>query len=376
MRRRRSGSDVLIEEIVVTATKRAQSLQDTPVAVTVTTQETISEAQINDVIDLQSVIPSLRVETRQTSRAANFLVRGFGGGTNNPGIEPSVAVYVDGVYRSRAAAAINDLPRLERVEVLGGPQSTLFGKNASAGVVSVVTPKPSGERAGQFEVTLGNYDMVNAKGLYEDAFSDNVAFEVAASLHQRDGYVDNLTTGTDLNNRDRYALRGQLLITPSDHSELRIIGDYSKIEEECCEVSAIAFGNMPVDESTIFNRDQTTDIDPQNEVDDWGLSVHFDLDLEAFTLTSITSFRRNEVTDDIDVDQTPLPIISTGANEINVDAFTQEFRITSATDGPVDWPGGRVLHRRANRAQPGHHVWPGVSPRVCRCFRRWRPGGR
>ncbi|MEM1232220.1 MAG: TonB-dependent receptor plug domain-containing protein [Pseudomonadota bacterium] len=225
------AAEQIIEEIVVTATKRAQSLQDTPVAVTVTDAETIERANIDDALDLQSVVPSLRVETRQTSRAANFLIRGFGGGTNNPGIEPSVAIFVDGVYRSRAAATIGDLPRLERVEVLGGPQSTLFGKNASAGVVSVVTPKPSGEREGYIEGTYGNYDAIQLKGLYGDALSDQLAFEVSANYNKRDGYVDNPITGSDIANRDRYALRGQLLFTPNDTTELRIIADYSELDE-------------------------------------------------------------------------------------------------------------------------------------------------
>ena len=104
-----------LEEIVVTAAKRAQTLQEVPIAVSVTSGETIEKAEIQDIMDLQTVVPSLRAETRQSSRAANFLIRGFGGGVNNPGIEPSVGIFIDGVYRSRAAAAIGDLPRLERV---------------------------------------------------------------------------------------------------------------------------------------------------------------------------------------------------------------------------------------------------------------------
>jgi len=135
-------NDAVFEEIVVTATKRAATLQDIPIAVTVTSAETIEKAQIQDLLDLQSVVPSLRVSQLQSSANSTFIIRGFGNGANNVGVEPSVGVFIDGVYRSRSASSISDLPRLERVEVLSGPQSTLFGKNASAGVVSVVTPKP------------------------------------------------------------------------------------------------------------------------------------------------------------------------------------------------------------------------------------------
>ncbi|MBX2848556.1 MAG: Plug domain-containing protein, partial [Acidiferrobacterales bacterium] len=115
------GSKVF-EEIVVTATKRAKTLQDIPIAVSVTSAETIEEAQILDINDLQSVVPTLRVSQLQSSTNTNFSIRGFGNGANNAGIEPSVGVFIDGVYRSRSAGAISDLPNLERVEVLSGPQ--------------------------------------------------------------------------------------------------------------------------------------------------------------------------------------------------------------------------------------------------------------
>ena len=122
-------------DIIVTATKRSQTLQDTPIAVSVTSAADIQNAQIRDLIDLQSAVPSLRVSQLQSSANTNFIIRGFGNGANNPGIEPSVGVFIDGVYRSRSAAQIGDLPNVERIEVLRGPQSTLFGKNASAGVL-------------------------------------------------------------------------------------------------------------------------------------------------------------------------------------------------------------------------------------------------
>ena len=131
-----------IEEIITTATKREQTLQDTPVAVSVVAAETLDRAQVRDIKDLQAMVPSLRVTQLQTSGNTNFVIRGFGNGANNAGIEPSVGVFVDGVYRSRTASALADMPQLERVEVLRGPQSTLFGKNASAGVISITTAKP------------------------------------------------------------------------------------------------------------------------------------------------------------------------------------------------------------------------------------------
>jgi outer membrane receptor protein involved in Fe transport len=128
-----------VEEIIVTATKTEKTLQEVPVAVSVVTSDTIEKAGITDMFDLKAVVPSLETRQYQSSTNATFFIRGFGNGSNNPGVEPSVALFIDGVYRSSMQSQISDLPVLERIEVLRGPQSTLFGKNASAGVINIVT---------------------------------------------------------------------------------------------------------------------------------------------------------------------------------------------------------------------------------------------
>ena len=154
-----------IEEIVVLATKREQTLQEVPVAVSVVTAETIDEAQVRDIKDFQTLVPSLRVTQLQTCGNTNFIIRGVGNGANNAGIEPSVGVFVDGVYRSRTASALADLPKLQRVEVLRGPQSTLFGKNASAGVINIVTAKPD------LNAYNGSATIVSSPRLAKSTFS-------------------------------------------------------------------------------------------------------------------------------------------------------------------------------------------------------------
>ncbi len=133
-----SFAQTALEEVVVTASKRAQTLQEIPIAVSVVSSEQIEQAGVLDIKDLQTLVPSLRVTQLQSSANTNFIIRGFGNGANNAGIEPSVGVFIDGVYRSRVGSALADLPKLERIEVLRGPQSTLFGKNASAGVISIM----------------------------------------------------------------------------------------------------------------------------------------------------------------------------------------------------------------------------------------------
>jgi outer membrane receptor protein involved in Fe transport len=215
-----------LEEIVVTSAKREQTLQEIPVAVSVIRADELKQSQVSDIKDLQFLVPSLRIGQLQSSGNTNFFIRGFGNGANNAGIEPSVGVFIDGVYRSRSASALNDFPNLERIEVLRGPQSTLFGKNASAGVISVVTAKPSlDETTGSASVTVGDYSQFIVQGDINGPLSDTVGFGLSASFNQRDGYYDNLAGGDPLGELNRWGVRGQLYFLPSDSLEVRVIGD-------------------------------------------------------------------------------------------------------------------------------------------------------
>ena len=158
-------------EIIVTATKREQTLQNVPIAITVTTAATLELAHIRDIEGLASLVPSLRVVDHQSSAQTAFTIRGFGNGDNNVGVEPSVGVFIDGVYRSRSAAQIEDFPDVAQVEVLRGPQSTLFGKNASAGVINILTAEPTFKAGGNAEISYGNHNAVVAKGMITGALS-------------------------------------------------------------------------------------------------------------------------------------------------------------------------------------------------------------
>ena len=175
-------SSGMLEEVIVTAAKRQQTLQEIPIAVSVVTAETIEQAQVLDIKDLQTLVPSLRVTQLQGSAQTNFIIRGFGNGANNAGIEPSVGVFIDGVYRSRVGSALADLPKLERIEVLRCPQSTLFGKNASAGVISVTTAKPDLTGfSGSVGATVGNYSQTIVRGDVSGPLSDNLASACSAA---------------------------------------------------------------------------------------------------------------------------------------------------------------------------------------------------
>lgn len=344
------------DEIIVTATKRATTLQATPVAVSVTDELTIDRAAIRDVQDLQSVVPSLRINQLQSSQNTNFIIRGFGNGANNAGIEPSVGVFIDGVYRSRSAASINDLPKLQRVEVLNGPQSTLFGKNASAGVISVVTAKPSFDPYAHVEVGFGNYNAFVAKGYATGALSEDLAVSIGGGINKRDGYAKSINPNlSDVNDRDRFNIRGQALYEPSDNLSMRLIADFSTLDENCCVVTnlvespttavingvsgtqAVAPVSDPFSYVAYQNKDSI------NTLDDKGVSFHVDLNLDWFDVTSITAYRENDSYYDTDADYSLNNSLDAVTSDQRTETFTQELRLTSNSDGALDWMLGGYL---------------------------------
>ena len=330
--------------IVVTATKREQTLQATPISVSVTTGETLEQAQIRDVLDLQTVTPSLRVSQLQTSSASTFIIRGFGNGDNNFGIEPSVGVFIDGVFRSRSAAALSDLPNVQRIEVLNGPQSTLFGKNASAGVISVVTREPQFTFGGSVEASYGNFNAIVLKGDVTGPLTDNIAFSIDGSYNKRDGYATIVNLDEEQNNRDRWATRAQLLFEPTPDLRIRAIADYSEIDEVCCQVATLVSGPVTGAINAVggqlstdfFGYEAFLNFVPTNEVKNYGGSVQADWNTGPISVTSITSYRELENFFLSDIDYTSADI-ATETRDQAVETFTQELRIASDFDGPINF---------------------------------------
>ncbi len=330
--------------IIVTGTKRETTLQETPISVSVTSGETLENAQIRDVLDLQTVTPSLRVSQLQTSSASTFIIRGFGNGDNNFGIEPSVGVFIDGVFRSRSAAALSDLPNVQRIEVLNGPQSTLFGKNASAGVISVITREPQFEFGGSVEASYGNFNNILIKGDVTGPLSETIAFSIDGSYNKRDGYATIVNLNEEQNNRNRWAARGQLLFEPSTNFKARAIFDYSKIDEVCCQVATLVSGPVTGAINAVGGQLSTDFFDyeaflnfvPTNEVDNYGGSLQMDYEAGALSFTSITSYRKLENFFLSDIDYTSADI-ATETRDQEVKTFTQEFRVASDFDGPINF---------------------------------------
>jgi len=238
-------------EIVITATRRDQSLQDVPVAVTPVTAELIQNSGIRDLQDVASVAPSLQFNVSENETSATARMRGVGTQGSNPGLESAVGIFIDGVYRARNGVGLSDLGEVSQIEVLRGPQGTLFGRNTSAGLITVNTAKPSfSDVMAKAAVTYGNYENLRVEGSVNVPLGETFAVRVFAATDVRDGFLDlnkfgsnaalgatNATSNLgrdESNNRDMWTVRGQALWEITPDLEVRFIADYTERDETCC----------------------------------------------------------------------------------------------------------------------------------------------
>jgi outer membrane receptor protein involved in Fe transport len=344
----------MLEEVIVTAQKREQNLQDVPISVQAFTGEALAESGIKDVFDLQANAPGLQVNQSQNATTSNFAIRGIGTGGNNFGFESSVGLYVDGVYRSRQSSMINQLVDIQSVDILRGPQGTLFGRNSLSGAIQFTTVKPDHDGSGFGEVTLGNYGLMNLSGAISiSAIEDVLAFRVTGFSSEREGYVENLALpgSDDINDRDRYGFRAQALWTPSEDLTVHVIADYAELDELCCgstvwydnnridqrlfadnlDIGSDSFlegkGGTFISQSRVFDDVQAHSINPESSSEDVGISAQIDWNIEDYTVTSITAYREFDSTDLIDADFTDLDAL-TDNNIAEQSQFSQELRLT------------------------------------------------
>lgn len=352
-----------IDDIIVTAQKREQNLQDVPIVVTSLSAETLQDAGVRDIKDLQILTPGMTVTSTSSEASTTARIRGVGTVGDNPGLESSVGVVIDGVYRSRNSVGFGDLGEMARIEVLKGPQGTLFGKNTSAGVINIITEAPSFTPEFGGELTFGNYGAMAASGSVSGPINDTLAFRLYAGRRVRDGFMT-IDTGdgprpeVDDNNQDFGTVRGQLLWLPSDNVSFRLIGDFSRRDEYCCigtqirtantypfidglsngtgqRPPAAGFGPLPFLRTGYANRSS------YQEVTDRGVSLETNIDIPGINgaLTSVTSWREWESTLAQDVDYTGADIayrVNDGQYGFDVANLTQEIRLAGATDN-LDW---------------------------------------
>jgi outer membrane receptor protein involved in Fe transport len=339
-----------IEEIVVTATRRATSVQDIPIAVTAITAEGLQARGIADVKDLQQVAPSLTItDSNSTTNGGVIRIRGMGTSGNNPGLESAVGSFIDGVYRSRAGLALQDLVDVERVEILRGPQGTLFGKNTSAGLIHVITKQPEFEWGGHVSGSVGNFDLRKVQGSVTGPILDELlAFRLAGTVHVRDGYYDDIDTKDTFADRDRWALKGQLLWTPTENFDTRLIVDYTKMREHCCPatywVAGLNANNIAAVGGTVSGLENSdflkvgTNYDPREDVDDWGISAESNWDLEWTRIKTILAYRRTDIFRTQDIDFTNADVLLPGDTDEDWENWSLELQLGGDVESlRLDW---------------------------------------
>lgn len=360
-----AASDVqTVDSIVVTAQKREQNLQDVPVVVTAVGAKLLQDTGVKDIKDLTILTPGLTVTSTSSEASTTARVRGVGTVGDNPGLESSVGVVIDGVYRPRNGVGFGDLGEMERIEVLKGPQGTLFGKNTSAGVINVVTKQPEFNFGANGELTFGNY---NAKGVALSVTGPLAGDKLAGRLYvagrKRDGFND-VVTGQGPSKRDQdadsnfYTVRGQLLFIPDDKATFRVIGDYTKRNENCCGAVQIRTGptagilalvsGQATPVATTANpyaRIAYSNRGAPATITDKGVSLQGDIELPIGTLTSVSAIRQWRTDNGQDSDFSLADLAYRNKDGTNYSKFTtysQELRLAGKTD-KFDWMVGTFL---------------------------------
>ena len=370
------AADILNQgDIVVTATRRPSPLSNVPIAVSAITGDALQNSGVTDTRQLTQLSPSLLVSSSSSeATGAGARIRGIGTVGDNPGLESSVTTFIDGVYRNRSGVGLTELGPVERIEVLRGPQGTLFGRNASAGLINIVTAQPKFQDEGYAEASFGNYDYRRFGGGVTGPIGSNFAYRLDGVYTKRDGFMKDVISGRDINGRDRYLIRGKLLYQPSDDLSVMIIGDYTKRDEECCVGAYLPahdvtrnpdgtlnygpsstkaligsiLSNVPgggyglvLDDPYARKVALTPGRDFRSDVKDWGISGQVNWKLGDVTLTSITAYRDWKNIKGQDADYSSLDLMvrpSDGSGFTRFRTFSQELRLQgSAFDDRLDW---------------------------------------
>ncbi len=349
--------------IVVTASRRREeNVQDVPISITAINAETLEKRGDFTLGQIQQQVPTLQVFSFNP-RNTNVNIRGLGSNValTNDGLENGVGIYIDNVYYGRVGQSQFDLVDLEQIEVLRGPQGTLFGKNTTAGAINITSRKPSYDFEFQGEATLGDYEYHQLRGSVSGPIiADKVAFRLSVADTHRDGFLYNVTTKEKAQDYDNFTVRGQLLVEPADSVEIRLIGDFSRQKQNhVLNVLAGTFNEYddgtPIPESfdirlaraghtpytlNPFNRIGESDSHYQSNMDGYGLSGQVDWDLGNVALTSITAYRWWDWNPANDGDNTALPVMTKAEQSNRQRQFSQEVRLASTGTNAVDWVVG------------------------------------
>jgi iron complex outermembrane recepter protein len=353
-----------LEEIVVTAQKRAQNLQDVPASVEALSGDLLQRTNVDSVQDLSRSVPGLALGGERALYSTIF-IRGIGTQTDGYSVEPSVGTVLDGVVIGRSGASVLDFYDIDRIEVLRGPQGTLFGKNTSAGALNVVTRNPTSDLDGYVGASYGSYKEVKVDGALSGPMIDNLLQgRVAFLVDNHDGYIRNIFDGRDLDASHQHAFRGKLLFTPHEGTRIMLSGDYADLHSSCCalpvrEITPTSdfaerglipgFAGFPP--GFISERNAQVDIAIDDAVTNnksKGVSLEWDQAIGDFNLTSITAYRDwNAFQNQVGQNTTPISVAVNFFSTVSQHQTSEELRIASPT-GPdhfVDYVAGLYFYK-------------------------------
>ncbi len=346
-----------VDDIIVTAQKRNESLQNVPIVVTTVNRQLLQDTGVKDIKDLALLAPGLLVTSTSSEASTTARIRGIGTVGDNPGLESSVGIVIDGVYRSRNGVGFGDIGDIDRIEVLKGPQGTLFGKSATAGVINILTALPQFSFHASADFTAGNYGAIGGAAEVTGPVADKLAVSLYFADRQRDGYFrvnDGAGPNTATRDTDRnfYTVRGQLLWKPTPTLTARLIADYSYRDEHCCIAVITRASQAPVpnlangvvaalggndgDPSNPYARTAYANRPDEQRTRDGGISLQLDGEIGPGTLTSITAYRNWKVSGGFDTDFSTLDLLYLPDDNSNSSKFrtmSQELRYAGSSTG-------------------------------------------
>ncbi|MCY4153695.1 MAG: TonB-dependent receptor, partial [Gammaproteobacteria bacterium] len=352
-----------IEEIVVTAQKREENLQDTPIAITAFTEEALAGRMINDISKLADFTPNVIFDTTAPisglSNGAAVFIRGVGQLDFGLTTDPGVGTYIDGVYSSRAVGGVLDVVDIERIEILRGSQGTLFGRNTIGGAINITTKRPAKEFGGMVEATFGEFERTDFKGSLDVPVTDKFGAKFAFSSKHRNGFVDRIAVGDRLGDEDRQSARGSFLLEATADIELYATVDYTNIDEQSAGSVMVGITEFPgvpsqglapsstwaynqvfvpanpgavpytLEEFLPGEKDQTLATGPTGtDLESFGATLTFSWSLPLFDFKSITSYRDTEGGFYRDPDNSSIAITETTNPNYSHEQFSQEVQLT------------------------------------------------
>ena len=353
-----------LDTIMVSATKRPETLQDVPVAVSARSGEDLENSGVSSIEGLATLVPSLTFTQSSNELNSSVRIRGVGTEVFSSGVEPSVSFVVDDVVLARQGQGFQDLVDVERVEVLRGPQSTLFGKNASAGVIAVTTQAPTNTLSGKIDATVAEGEEYALRGTVSGPITDTVLGRLTAFTKSQKGHIENVSDGRDLNGYDNWGVRGKLLVQPSNALDLTFIADFRDTEQDCCayQIRDTSTALNPVVGATLDalldpvvaspeNNQTKLNAPVYNNSEQWGLSGKAEYRFDnGFTFTSITAFREWDFENNIDVYaldfEDPIAGVITfdlNSGQTSLSQTSQEFRLASPQWDKFDYVLGVYL---------------------------------